>query len=259
MHGLDRRHAVLGRRDERNRSGSLVERPADLLGPDGELVLAPAQRPSSTSVVGAWAWWRGRVDDLHGWRWVSGRAPVRATSGSPRRTSSQPSAPSAGGRGVGTLLRPRGGLLINPVMGGTMSKRHRDGDLVLPPRAERRAHARSERHRINTELAEVAEQVCGGVEPDDAPDPAVGYRPVHHHDPAQAKEVESQAPPASPALEAEDVEAADVDATAQGPGDPPGRRRALDRPHQVASGGRPFRGVDDGRRRWRPQREVTAG
>ena len=68
-----------------------------------------------------------------------------------------------------------------------MSKRHRDGDQVLPPRAERRAHARSERHRITTELAEVAEQVCSGVEPDDAPDPAIGYRPVHRHDPVKAK------------------------------------------------------------------------
>jgi hypothetical protein len=68
-----------------------------------------------------------------------------------------------------------------------MSKRHRDGDQVLPPRAERRAHARSERHRISNELAEVAEQVCSGVEPDDAHDPAVGYRPVHRHDPVRAK------------------------------------------------------------------------
>jgi hypothetical protein len=69
-----------------------------------------------------------------------------------------------------------------------MSKRHREGDVVLPPRAERRAHARSERHRINLELADVAEQVSGGVEPDDAPDPAVAYRPVHRHDPARAKQ-----------------------------------------------------------------------
>ena len=69
-----------------------------------------------------------------------------------------------------------------------MSKRHRDGGQVLPPKAERRAQARSERHRINTELAVVAEQVSGGVEPDDAPDPAVAYRPVHHHDPVRAKE-----------------------------------------------------------------------
>jgi hypothetical protein len=68
-----------------------------------------------------------------------------------------------------------------------MSKRHRDGDQVLPPRAERRAQARSERHRVNVELADVAEQVSGGLEPDDAPDPAVRYRPVHHHDPAKAK------------------------------------------------------------------------
>jgi hypothetical protein len=72
-----------------------------------------------------------------------------------------------------------------------MSKRHRDGDQVLPPRAERRAHARSERHRINVQLADVAEQVTGGLEPDDAPDPAVGYRPVHHHDPGRAKAEES--------------------------------------------------------------------
>jgi hypothetical protein len=69
-----------------------------------------------------------------------------------------------------------------------MSKRHRDGDQVLPPRAERRAAARSERHRINTELAEVAEAIAGGIEPDDAHDPARGYRPIHHHDPGKAKE-----------------------------------------------------------------------
>jgi len=68
-----------------------------------------------------------------------------------------------------------------------MSKRHRDGEQVLPPRAERRAHARSERHRITTELAEVADQVAAGVEPDDAPDPAVGYRPIRRHDPDKAK------------------------------------------------------------------------
>jgi hypothetical protein len=68
-----------------------------------------------------------------------------------------------------------------------MSKRHRDGDQVLPPRAERRARARSERHRISVELAGVAGQVSGGLEPDDAPDPAVGYRPVHRHDPVKAK------------------------------------------------------------------------
>ncbi len=73
-----------------------------------------------------------------------------------------------------------------------MSKRHREGDQVLPPRAERRAHARSERHRITIELADVAEQVSGGVEPDDAPDPAVAYRPIHHHDPTRAKQVEGQ-------------------------------------------------------------------
>jgi hypothetical protein len=68
-----------------------------------------------------------------------------------------------------------------------MSKRHRDSEVVFPPRAERRAHARSERHRVATELADVAEQVSGGVEPDDAPDPGIGYRPLRHHDAARAK------------------------------------------------------------------------
>jgi len=69
-----------------------------------------------------------------------------------------------------------------------MSKRHRDSDVVFPPRAERRAQARSERHRITTELADVAEQVSGGVEPDDAPDPGIAYRPLRHHDSARAKQ-----------------------------------------------------------------------
>ena len=69
-----------------------------------------------------------------------------------------------------------------------MSKRHRAGEqATLPLRQEQRAHARSERHRVNTELAEVAEQVSGGVEPDDVVEPGVGWRPERHRDPAKVK------------------------------------------------------------------------
>jgi hypothetical protein len=69
-----------------------------------------------------------------------------------------------------------------------MSKRHRAGDQAgAPPRQEQRAHARSERHRVNTELAEVAEQVSGGVEPDDVVEPGVGWRPERRRDPAKVK------------------------------------------------------------------------
>jgi hypothetical protein len=69
-----------------------------------------------------------------------------------------------------------------------MSKRHRAGDqAALPPRQEQRAHARSERHRVNTELAKVAEQVSGGMEPDDVVEPGVGWRPERHRDPAKVK------------------------------------------------------------------------
>jgi hypothetical protein len=69
-----------------------------------------------------------------------------------------------------------------------MSKRHRAGDQPeLPPRQEQRAHARSERHRVNTELADVAEQVSSGVEPDDVVEPGVGWRPERHRDPAKVK------------------------------------------------------------------------
>ena len=69
-----------------------------------------------------------------------------------------------------------------------MSKRHRAGDqAALPPRQEQRAHARSERHRVNTELAEAAERVSGGMEPDDVVEPGVGWRPERHRDPAKVK------------------------------------------------------------------------
>lgn len=67
-----------------------------------------------------------------------------------------------------------------------MSTRHRSQDLAPQPRAELRAHARSERQRINTELHAVAQVVSGGIEPDDASEPGAAWKPVHHHDAERA-------------------------------------------------------------------------
>jgi acyl-CoA reductase-like NAD-dependent aldehyde dehydrogenase len=69
-----------------------------------------------------------------------------------------------------------------------MSKRHRSADQAPAPKAEIRAHARGERHRINTELHNVAGQVSGGLEPDDVEEPGAEFKPVHHHDAAKALE-----------------------------------------------------------------------
>jgi hypothetical protein len=55
------------------------------------------------------------------------------------------------------------------------------------PRVELRAHARSERQRINSELHAVASLVSGGLEPDDTAEPGAAWKPVHHHDPDKAK------------------------------------------------------------------------
>jgi hypothetical protein len=68
-----------------------------------------------------------------------------------------------------------------------MSTRHRSQDLAPQPRVELRAHARSERQRINSELNAVASLVSGGIEPDDTGEPGAAWKPVHHHDPERAK------------------------------------------------------------------------
>jgi hypothetical protein len=62
-----------------------------------------------------------------------------------------------------------------------MSKRHRS-EQVAPARAEVRAQARGERHRIHAELHTAAAQVEAGVEPDDVMDPGPQWKPEHHHD-----------------------------------------------------------------------------
>lgn len=70
-----------------------------------------------------------------------------------------------------------------------MSQRHRSAETPpLPPKQELRAHAHGERHRINTELHEVAQDVSAGLDPDDVEEPGAAWKPIHHHDPEVAKE-----------------------------------------------------------------------
>ena len=68
-----------------------------------------------------------------------------------------------------------------------MSNRHRTSELVLPHHEERRVQARSERHRVNTALADVTGLIQGGTEPDDIVEPAVGFRAERHHDPERGR------------------------------------------------------------------------
>jgi hypothetical protein len=67
-----------------------------------------------------------------------------------------------------------------------MSARHRNNDVAPPPRADFRAHAHNERHRIKSELHLVVEAVENGVEPIDVEEPGVEWKPVHHKDPQRA-------------------------------------------------------------------------
>lgn len=68
-----------------------------------------------------------------------------------------------------------------------MSNRHRSTDVVQPHHVERRVHARSERHRVHTALADVTGQILGGAEPDDVIEPGVGFRAERRRDPMKAK------------------------------------------------------------------------
>jgi hypothetical protein len=68
-----------------------------------------------------------------------------------------------------------------------MSNRHRSQEQAQPAKVEVRAHARGERHRINSELHVVATQVTGGLEPEDTHEPGAAWKPVHHHDAEKAK------------------------------------------------------------------------
>lgn len=74
-----------------------------------------------------------------------------------------------------------------------MSKRHRTEDAVPLPRAELRAHAHAERHRVRSELHVVADLVSRGTEPDDVIDPGAEWKPAHHHDAERAAKKSSGA------------------------------------------------------------------
>ena len=73
-----------------------------------------------------------------------------------------------------------------------MSQRHRTDTVPLPPKQELRAHAHSERHRIHVELQTVAQDVSGGVEPEDVHEPGAAWKPMHHHDAEVAKSKEAK-------------------------------------------------------------------
>ena len=68
-----------------------------------------------------------------------------------------------------------------------MSKRHRNEEVAPIPRADVRAHAHNERHRIHSELHAVAVQVSSGFEPDELHEPGRAWVPLHHHDAEKAK------------------------------------------------------------------------
>lgn len=68
-----------------------------------------------------------------------------------------------------------------------MSQRHRTSEVPLPPKQEVRAHAHSERQRINVELSQVANQVSSGLDPEDVHEPGAAWKPIHHHDAEVAK------------------------------------------------------------------------
>lgn len=67
-----------------------------------------------------------------------------------------------------------------------MSNRHRSQEFVPAPRMELRAHAHNERHRMSSELHQVAELVSHGIDADDVAEPGPAWKPVHHHDASKA-------------------------------------------------------------------------
>lgn len=70
-----------------------------------------------------------------------------------------------------------------------MSQRHRSNDVPqVPPKAEFKAHRHSERHRIHVELNQVAQEVSGGVDPEDLHEPGRAWKPMRHSDAEVARE-----------------------------------------------------------------------
>ena len=63
-----------------------------------------------------------------------------------------------------------------------MSQRHHMQEAAPPPKMDLRAHAHNERHRIHSELQDVATQVSAGLEPEDVHEPGRAWVPLHRHD-----------------------------------------------------------------------------
>ena len=68
-----------------------------------------------------------------------------------------------------------------------MSQRHRSDSAAILPKQEIRAHAHAERHRIHAELHLLSNALGSSVEIDDADEPGVGWKPLHHHDADRAR------------------------------------------------------------------------
>lgn len=75
-----------------------------------------------------------------------------------------------------------------------MSARHRNNDVAPPSRADLRAHAHNERHRIKSQLHLVVEAVDHGTEPLDVEEPGIGWKPMHHRDAQRAKDKSRRKP-----------------------------------------------------------------
>lgn len=69
-----------------------------------------------------------------------------------------------------------------------MSQRHRSSEAAPPPpKADLRAHAHNERHRIHSALDSVVTQVTGGSEPEDVHEPGRAWVPLHRRDSDRAR------------------------------------------------------------------------
>ncbi|MFM7666190.1 MAG: hypothetical protein ACKO61_06950 [Actinomycetota bacterium] len=73
-----------------------------------------------------------------------------------------------------------------------MSKRHRGDDSAPLSKAELRAHAHAERHRVKGELHVLAASVGRSRDVDECDEPAVEWKPMHHLDHHHASERESR-------------------------------------------------------------------
>ena len=75
-----------------------------------------------------------------------------------------------------------------------MSQRPRNVDTAPPiPKADLRAHAHNERHRIHSELHSVASQVSAGSSPEDVHEPGPAWKSLSRR-PDRVKQVEGKQP-----------------------------------------------------------------